>query len=209
MYNLVKPISVGKELERRGIRILTSREFAALFHLNGYQAEYALSELVGDRLLQRLKKGVYMVKTDSPNEKEIANALYRPSYISFDYALAYYHLIPEAVYQITSATTKSTRLFTTDTLAFGYYTIKVQAYTGYVLKQEGNRKFLIAEPEKAVVDYLYALCLGKRGRLGDRYINDRLDISNLDQEKLLGYAKLYAWAQLDKELGRLLGRRGI
>lgn len=34
----------------------------------------------------------------------VANAIYGPSYLSFDYALSYYGLIPEAVYVYTSAT---------------------------------------------------------------------------------------------------------
>ena len=101
------------------------------------------------------------------------------------------------VYEVTSATTKPTRLFAIDSLAFGYYTIKTQAYTGYILKQEGERRFYIAEPEKAVVDYLYVLTLGKRGLLGQRTINDRLQISSLDKEKIRAYAKLFNWPQLD------------
>src|SRR3989339_2115183 len=43
----------------------------------------------------------------------IANDIYSPSYISFEMALAHYHLIPESVYGITSATTKKTTVFGT------------------------------------------------------------------------------------------------
>ena len=34
----------------------------------------------------------------------LANVLYAPSYVSFDYALSYYGMIPERVHEITSAT---------------------------------------------------------------------------------------------------------
>lgn len=201
MYNLVKPISIRQELLDKKIRVFSNNEFSFMFKLSPYQSEYMLSELVKEGLLNRLKRGVYFLKTDPPNENEIANVLYQPSYISFDYALAYYNLIPEAVYEITSATTKPTRLFTTNNLAFGYYTIKNEAYTGYYLKQETGRKFLIAEPEKAVVDYLYALTLGKRGLLGDRTINDRLKgVKKLNKDKIFYYAKLFNWTSLDKLL---------
>ena len=197
MYSLVKPLQIREELLKRKIRIFTNREFARIFNLSSYQAEYFLNQLVEEELLQRLKRGLYALKIDPPSEQEIANALYKPSYLSFDYALAYYNLIPEMVYEVTSATTKPTRLFTTDTLAFGYYTIKTEAYTGYHLKQEGERRFYIAEPEKTVVDYLYALTLGKRGLLGERALNDRLQISSLDKEKIRAYAKLFARPPLD------------
>ncbi len=209
MYNLVKPLEVRETLLKQKIRIFTTREFGIIFQLDIYQTEYVLAQLIKEGLFQRLKKGVHILKTDPPSEKEIANALYKPSYISFDYALSYYSIIPETVYEITSATTKPTRLFTTDTLAYGYYTIKTNAYTGYTLKQERERKFLIAEPEKAVVDYLYALTLGQRGLLGKRYINDRLDITNLNKEKLLIYAKLYEWAKLDEVIKKLLNKENI
>ncbi len=207
MYNLVKPLSVREALLQRKIRVFTAREFAMLFGLNPYQAEYALSHLIQEGLLVRLKRGVYMLKTDPPREKELANALYRPSYLSFDYALSYYNLIPEAVYQITSATTKPTRLFTTDTQAFGYYTIKKEAYTGYVLKQEGERGFYIATAEKAVVDYLYALSLGQRGILGKRTINDRLDLSSVNKEKIQEYAQLFLWTKLNEIIDELLHKK--
>ncbi len=197
MYTLLKPIATRNELLKRKIRIFTTGQFALLFHLSKPQAKYFLDQLVEEELLTRLKRGLYGLRTDPASEREIANVLYKPSYISFDYALAYYNLIPEMVYEITSATTKPTRLFTTNTLAFGYYTIKTEAYTGYVLKQEGERRFYIAEPEKAVVDYLYALTLGQRGLLGKRTINDRLQISSLSKAKLRGYAKLFAWPQLE------------
>lgn len=197
MYTLLKPISTRKELLKRKIRIFTFGQFALLFQLSKAQAKYFLKQLVEEELLKRLKKGLYALKTDPPSEQEVANALYKPSYISFDYALAYYNLIPEMVYEVTSATTKSTRLFTSDTLAFGYYTIKTKAYTGYILKQEGERRFYIAEPEKAVVDYLYVLTLRRRGLLGKRSLNDRLQINSLDKEKIRAYAKLFARSQLD------------
>lgn len=207
MYSLVKPLQIREELLKRKIRIFNNREFARIFNLAPYQVEYFLNQLVEEKLLQRLKKGLYALKTDPPGEHEIANALYKPSYISFDYALAYYNIIPEMVYEVTSATTKPTRLFTTDTLAFGYYTIKTEAYTGYVLKQEGEKRFYIAEPEKAVVDYLYALTLGQRGLLGERTLNDRLQISSLDKEKIRVYAKFFAWPQLDGLVEKVIKER--
>lgn len=209
MYNLVKPMIVREELLKRKIRIFTTREFALLFKLDQYQREYALAQLVKEGLFERLKRGVYTLKTDAANEKEVANALYKPSYISFDYALSYYSLIPEVVYEITSATTNPTRLFNTSTLSFGYYTIKKEAYSGYTLKEEGERRFLIAEPEKAVVDYLYALTLGQRGLLGKRTVNDRLTITNLDQAKIRSYGAIFESPKLTEWIEKLLNKEAL
>lgn len=145
-----------------------------------------------------------MLKTDPPTEEEVANALYKPSYISFEYALGYYNIIPEMVYQITSATTKPTRLFTVGHNSFAYYTIKKEAYTGYTLAKREERKFYIAEPEKALVDYLYVISLGKRALLGDKLVSDRLELKSLDKEKILAFASLYNWPKLDRLIKEVL-----
>lgn len=198
MYNLVKSLYVREELLKRKIRIFTNLEFVRIFNLSQYQAEYSLRRLVSEGLLTRLKKGIYLLKIDPPSEEEIANALYKPSYVSFEYALGYYSIIPEIVYTITSATTKPTRLFTVEHNSFAYYTIKKAAYTGYILAQREERRFYIAEPEKALVDYLYVISLGKRALLGDKSVNDRLELKSLDKEKILTFAGLYNWPKLDR-----------
>lgn len=198
MYSLVKPLSIREELLNRKIRIFTNQEFTRLFKLSPYQAEYFLRQLSKEGLLARLKKGFYILKTDPPIEEEIANALYKPSYVSFEYALAYYSLIPEIVYLMTSATTKPTRLFETEHLAYGYYTIKTESYTGYILARREERRFLIAEPEKAVVDYLYFVALGRKS------LNDRLKVNSLDKNKVLGFARLYNRVKLDQLIKELL-----
>ena len=68
--------------------------------------------------LKTLKRGVYIYVspyTENIVSKEIiANNLYGPSYISFDYALYYYGLIPESVYELTSATISRSKNFKTD-----------------------------------------------------------------------------------------------
>lgn len=208
MDTLLKPLLVREKLLQEGLRIFTPWEFTLLFKTSSVRTKYFLeTQSKEGGILYRLKQGIYALRTDPPNEKEIANALYKPSYISYDYALSYYNLIPEAVYQVTSATTKPTRLFATSTLVFGYYTIKTEAYTGYTLKKEEARGFYIAEPEKAVVDYLYALTLGHRGLLGKRAVNDRLDIRNLNSKKILNYGSFFESRKLDEWIGKLLKER--
>lgn len=198
MYNLVKSLSTRKELLRRKIKVFTNQQFASIFNLSPYQTEYELHQLISEGLLTRLKKGLYILKTDSPSEEEIANILYKPSYISFEYALAYYNIIPEMVYQITSATTKPTRLFTVEHNSFSYYTIKLEAYTGYTLVKRGESRFYIAEPEKALVDYLYVISLGLRSLSGGVSINDRIELGFLNKDKILVFAKLYNRPSLDR-----------
>ena len=97
-------------------------------------------------------------------------------------------------YGITSATTKPTREFTQAGKSFNYFKIKSEAYTGYILTADG---ILIAEPEKALVDYLYFMVLGKKS------LNDRLYIKSLNKAKLLKFARLFKRKKLVKLLKSL------
>lgn len=181
----MKPILVREELLNRGIRIFTPLEFRRVFPKSQDQIQYFLETQSQQGLFIRLKKGLYALKTDLPGDEEIANVLYKPSYLSFEYAMAKYGIIPESPYNLTSATTNPTRVFSTDHQAFSYFTIKRDAYTGYYLDTTGGRKALIAEPEKALVDYLYFVAIGQRS------FNDRFNVSKLDKSKLMEYAKLF------------------
>lgn len=192
MSTLLKPLQVREELLRRNIRVFTPEEFGRIFQVPIYSIKYFLERQTDQGLLLRLKKGLYALKTDFPSEEEIANVLYKPSYISFEYALAYYDMLLEMPYGITSATTKPTRLFTTLHAAFSYYTIKQEAYTGYSLVKAETKAFLIADREKALADYLYFVSIG------ERTLNDRLILKDIDKEKLLNYTKLFKRKKLIK-----------
>ncbi|MDO8570839.1 MAG: hypothetical protein Q7R97_04620 [Candidatus Daviesbacteria bacterium] len=181
----MKPIAVREKLLERGLKVFTPLEFRRVFPGNKDQIQYFLEIQTKLGLFIRLKKGLYALKTDLLSDEEIANVLYKPSYLSFEYALAKYGIIPESPYHLTSATTNPTRIFDVESLMYSYYTIKQESYTGYYLDTTGNRKILIAEPEKALADYLYFVSIGQR------FWNDRFDVSKLDKNKLVEYAKLF------------------
>lgn len=200
----MKPIRVREELLNRQIRIFTPEEFRRIFPLSPYQVKYFLETQTNEGLFIRLKQGLYALKTDIPPEEEIANKLYIPSYISFEYALGYYGLIPEMPYIITSATTKPTRLFELGDISYRYQSIKREAFSGYVLKKSKHATFLIAEPEKALVDYLYFVSL-RKSAYSERLMQNLSDhgyykTKGLQKQKLSIYAKLYKYNRLDQLL---------
>lgn len=197
MYTLLKPLFIREELIKRRLFVFAPKDFERTFQLPKQKAKYFLEKESDGGLLLRLKKGLYCLRSDQVSEEELANRLYQPSYISFEYALASHNILPEMPYSITSATTKPTRTFTVNNKTFFYFTIKKEAYTGYALIKKGAISFLMAEPEKALVDYLYFVALGKKP------LNNRLKTSFLQKEKLLKYSKLYGrnrLTQLIKEL---------
>lgn len=111
-------------------------------------------------LIIKLKRGMYLLnKNDrkvSPSKHFIANQLYQPSYVSLEYALSFYGLIPERVSDVTSITTKKTNHFRNKLGVFIYQHIKPEAFKGFnILKEENGLSSFIAEPEKAIIDFLY------------------------------------------------------
>lgn len=110
------------------------------------------------RYLIKIKKGFYCF-SQKKNERDFlfysANKIYSPSYVSLEMALKFYGFIPEEIFQITSVSTKKTADFQTPLGNFTYRQIKPSLYFGYRLVEFGQQKLLIAEPEKAILDYLY------------------------------------------------------
>lgn len=185
---ILSVLSVRKELLARKVSLFTPQEFQRIFRSSHLQTKYFLETYAKQGMFVRLKPGLYAFEGRMPSGEEMANALYQPSYISFEYALARHGIIPEIVYVLTSATTKSTRTFAAANLGFEYFKIKKQAFTGYRLVQDGRdrtRNVLMAEPEKALVDYLYFVSLGKR------VLNDRMTTRGLNRKKIARYATLF------------------
>lgn len=105
----------------------------------------------------RIKKGLYAfpeyLRKAPLNPCVIANMLYGPSYVSCDYALAYYGMIPEKVELVTSMTTGRPREFETPVGNFAYFQRNAADYSiGIESGDSGNGGFLIASREKAIYD---------------------------------------------------------
>ena len=90
-----------------------------------------------------------MLADAKPTMAEIARNLYTPCYFSLEYALNFYGIIPEAVFEYTLVTPKATRRFASPTGIFSYQSIKKEAFFGF------DPETLMAEKEKALVDYFY------------------------------------------------------
>lgn len=112
-----------------------------------------------NRNLIRIKRGLYT--DDLDNDKElIANVCYSPSYISFEYALSYYGLIPEYVSTYTSAVygKKNNKFYNLENASFEYKSIPNSVFFKgiRILKNEKGFSYKIATKEKALCDLLYS-----------------------------------------------------
>ncbi len=112
-----------------------------------------------DGQLIRLKRGLYVVSSEVSgmpiNACLCANHIYGPSYVSQQWALRWYGLIPERVYTMTSATTKRTRMFENSLGRFTYEQVKPDYFAiGVNSVEEDGVTFMMASREKALCDLI-------------------------------------------------------
>ena len=133
----------------------------------------------------------------------IANTIYSPSYISFEMALADYNLIPESVYGITCATTKKTAAFQTPLGDFIYRSLKPELFFGYTPILFQDQHYLMAEPEKALLDFFYLnpTLLNDDDFAGLRINRDEL-LAKINQEKLEKYLAVIDSRALKKRVSK-------
>ena len=110
-------------------------------------------------ILVKIKRGLYT--DDLYNDKEvIANICYNPSYISFEYALSYYGVIPEFVSTFTSATfgKKNNKIYHMKDSTFDYKSVPDEVFPMGILIMKNSKdiSYKIASKEKALCDLLYS-----------------------------------------------------
>lgn len=151
-----------------------------------------ISKMIKKDDIIRLKRGIYFFNpkynTIPVDKISVANILYTPSYVSYEYALSYYGLIPERVYGVTSATLRLKKIYDTPIGRFDYIKVPKKAFSigvDWLYDNElGGR--LIATKEKALCDKIKSekkLGVLSQKKLWDYLVHD-LRIEELELLKL-------------------------
>lgn len=147
--------------------------------------------MVKNEELIRLKNGFYLIADKIKREsntlipyEQVANLLYGPSYVSLEWALSFYGMIPERVHTITSMTTGRNKSYHTPVGDFIYYRLASDSYSIGVIQKnspdfEGG--FLMATPEKALADLVFKTC---RGLDKNQLQQELLESKRIDHEYL-------------------------
>lgn len=171
-----------------------------------------LSRMVKSGEYIRVIKGLYETNPSTPGYL-LAGSIYGPSYLSFEFALSYYGLIPEAVYTFTSATydKKKKKKFETPFGTFTYRDVPKEVYPlGVELVREGEYSYWIASPEKALCDMLYTKSpIANQKELQELLFDDmRIDdeeFKNLKCEDIFLLGEKYGSTNVQK-LSRMMRR---
>lgn len=185
---------------------MTYLEFRELWHevgcFNVYQIRAWNPEFDRSNLTRWVKRGYLSklrqdwyafrdLKGNPEMARYVAQRIYTPSYISLHYALSFYGIIPEAVTGITCVTSNRTTAYSNDFGHFSYQTVKPTLFFGFrqmPLSQHGS--YLLAYPEKAIVDLLY---LYPQYNTAEAMLELRFDEwwmrEELDKERLMAFAE--------------------
>ena len=107
-------------------------------------------------IIFRLTRGIYETN-DGVDPCLLASSILSPSYLSFDWALSYYGLIPEKVFSITSASLnmRKNKSFVNKFGRYEFSDIPASAFSeGLTYLENGDYIVKIATKEKAICDSL-------------------------------------------------------
>lgn len=179
--NLATPI---QKIYQSKLNLFTTKTLRDILGVNIPNITFftTVARLTRQNVLTKLERDKYILADAYVNSFQIANFLYAPSYISVFTALNFYGVVSQFPYEMTSITTKKPVTKIIDDLAYRYVRIKKSLFWGYELK-EG---FLIAQPEKALLDAIYLMSKG----LAIVHL-DELDLSSLDKKRFNLYKKRF------------------
>lgn len=174
IQNIKEPIFSLRDLKLAGLKVYP----------------YQLSAWTKRGYLAKLKNGIYVLaeKKMSLMSEYIAFNLYQPSYVSMEWALSKYGLIPEIVYNCTSVTAKTTKIFKNEFGVFSFKHVKKELFFGYNKINKDGQVYLMAEPEKAIADYIYLNSSRIKSQDDIRELRfNEFALKDLDKKKLKKY----------------------
>jgi predicted transcriptional regulator of viral defense system len=159
---------------------------SALQRLSGLRKEAtrkAMLRLEKKGYVTRVGPKLYANRLGHPTLEELAMILIPPCYISFESALEHYGILSQVPPVLTCASTSRSESRQTPLGDILFHRLRSTLFFGY--RTEGN--VLWAEPEKALLDWLYI----RRKRYGVSPPLDELNWEPLDVERLRDWATHY------------------
>lgn len=168
----MKKIKAIQVLQKSNKKIFTLPDLRKLLNIENDNTAYKQAHgLIKSNVLKRAIKGIYYLDMNNPSDFELANFIYQPSYISLESALNYYGILTQSPQQITSITTKTAKKIEVDNKEFIYAHLDQKYFSDY--KKIDN--FIIAAPEKALIDTIFFAAIGKNHLNLDELVLDSVD----------------------------------
>lgn len=154
--------------------------------------------------ITRVANGIYLFSDAEVNEMYLyylSGRVYEPSYISLESAFSFYGFIPESVYRVTAVSTRKTWKTSFTDIIFSYRTVGRSCFFGYTLLNWKNTVIKMAEPEKAIIDYLYLNPgLNSPEKISGMRFNAGEIMEKTDWNKMKEYLQLFRNKALEKRI---------
>ncbi len=140
--------------DRTVIHNLFPRETAGAIKLLVYRA-------VNNGEIVRLKPGVYLpakeFRKENPHPFVLSSVLHFPSHVSLESSLAFYGIIPEAVFSVSCVSPQRSRSYKTPEGLFSFLRVSCKNPADGVkaVKLDKNGWAFIAEPVRAIADMIF------------------------------------------------------
>ncbi|MBQ0059303.1 MAG: hypothetical protein KBS83_05020 [Lachnospiraceae bacterium] len=178
--------------------MIISSEQLLFENRNLANAQAHVQAMVKKGVIISLKRGLFETDVNTPGFV-LANSMLGPSYLSFEYALAYYGMIPERVCTYTSAVCGRNKTIEYENRfgVFTYRDVPENVFPYYYTRELfGERPYLIANREKALCDQLSTISPIRGIKDFREYLFDgmRLDediFEELDFTKIRRIAPMY------------------
>lgn len=153
-----------------------------------------LQRLEKKDIIKRIENGKYLFSFIEVSDFEIANFLTSPSYISLESALSFYGILSQFPYTITSITSKKSKRVIYEDKEYEFMHIRSKYLYGFFKKNN----FLIASPEKALIDELYFMA--RKLRIISL---EELDLTNINKKYLKDISKKYDYIPLKRLVDKI------
>lgn len=157
-------------------------------------------------LLVKLRNGLYSFPEYLKHQEAIfyiANQLYPFAYITLHTALAYHNFVPNPpMMQVSSVSDRKTQDFKNGFGKFSYQRMKPALHFGYERISEGEITFLMATPEKALLDlfYLYPKYYDTEQSIRNFALEERTLYESLNVEMLYTYLGAFQNMALERRV---------
>ncbi len=129
---------------------------AKKYQLSEQVVRNALRRYEAQGLVERVSTKIYINHFNQQfSPRDLTNVLRRQSYISLESALVERGVISQNPTSLLCVTPDYPRSFKTKSVSIVYRKISPTLYWGYEEKPTRYNKYLIAEPEKALLDWIY------------------------------------------------------
>lgn len=193
---------LSKIEEELKVPLFTDDDLKLVFRDKGPSTIYnSLTYHLKNQNLVRFRRGLYSLSIKREGKHafskfKLANKLVLQSFVSFESALSHHNLIPEAVYEVTSATLSKNVVFENSLGIFSFSYLPIEPFYLGVEKDEITDA-KIANPIRALFDLIYVRrkLYGKAEDLEDDFRIDlkelKVQLSHFKPGEILELGELY------------------